>query len=113
MTDEQKLRELLGDLAEDREFQAAMLEEDLISRVALRVLKARKANGLTQAELAKMIGTHQPGIARIEAGESNLRLRTLAQLALALRCEPEALVSERAPRFLEKAATSVLPPSGV
>jgi transcriptional regulator with XRE-family HTH domain len=43
-----------------------------------RVLQeARKAAGLTQAELARRIGTSQPEVARLESPRSNPRIATL------------------------------------
>ena len=92
---------LLEELASDSEFQQAFMEEDLINRVGLRVLAYRKAEGLAQNELAERTGTRQPAIAKIEAGESNLTLRKLAQLALALQCDPADLICEAEPKSLK------------
>ena len=94
-------REPLAGLEDDVGFQVAFLEEDLLNRVAFRVLQYRKAGGLSQAGLAERMQTQQPAIARIEAGEANLTLRTLAQLAFFLGCEPEELVCESEPESLE------------
>jgi len=91
-----ELQKLLEGYTEDPEFQRAMLEEGLINRVALRVMQYRKASELSQPELAELLDTQQPSIARIEAG-ANVTLRTLARLAFALRCEPESLVAEESP----------------
>ncbi len=101
MRGEERLDELLEELADDREFQRAMLEEDLITRVAYRAFLMRRAIGLTQEELAERMGTKQPAIARLEAGDSNIRLRTLARLAFSLKCDAGDLVSPTEPRFLE------------
>lgn len=51
-------------------------------RIAL--VRARLAAGLTQAEVAKAIGTKQSAIARLESGESNPTLDMMARLATAL-----------------------------
>ena len=41
-------------------------EETINAEVALRIYQSRMAAGLTQAELARMGGTQQPVIARLE-----------------------------------------------
>ena len=40
--------------------------------------------GLSQADLAKLLNTHQPAIARLENGLSDPRLTTIKKLATAL-----------------------------
>mgnify|MGYP001104461533 CR=1 FL=1 len=60
-------REPLAGLEDDVGFQVAFLEEDLLNRVAFRVLQYRKAGGLSQAGLAERMQTQQPAIARIAA----------------------------------------------
>ncbi len=85
----------LEGLTDDQTFQVAMLEEGLIHRVARRVMQFRKSLGMSQEALASLIGTKQPRVANIEAGEANITLRTLAQLSFALKCEPENFVVER------------------
>jgi len=50
--------------------------------VTLRTLRLRK--GLSQAQLATAIGTQQPHIARIENGNSDLRLDTCRRIAQVL-----------------------------
>ena len=53
----------------------------LLSKIGMRVLKRRKELGLTQKELAGRLGITTTNIARIEHGEQNLTIRTLAKLA--------------------------------
>ncbi|AOS96727.1 anaerobic benzoate catabolism transcriptional regulator [Microbulbifer aggregans] len=50
---------------------------------SLRTLRLSK--GLSQKELAEMVGTKQPHIARIEAGTSSPQLNTVKRLARALQ----------------------------
>jgi transcriptional regulator with XRE-family HTH domain len=74
------------DLARQVEFAASTLE------VARQVYEARTAANLTQAQLAKKIGTSQSAIARIEdadyEGHSTRLLQRIASaLGLALRVE--------------------------
>jgi DNA-binding XRE family transcriptional regulator len=48
--------------------------------------------GLSQLELAEMIGVTQPAIAQMERSDRRLQRRTLQRLADALRVLPEQLV---------------------
>lgn len=52
--------------------------------VAEAVIRLRRLRGLSQAALARKLGTHQPAITRIERGRVNLGVDTLSQLAEAL-----------------------------
>lgn len=45
----------------------------------------RKARGLTQAQLGRLVGIDQPRIARIEHDPSRVSVHTLLQLLTALR----------------------------
>jgi ribosome-binding protein aMBF1 (putative translation factor) len=53
----------------------------LANDVAIRVLRFRTGHGLSQADLARMTGMRQPNIARLESGEDEPSLSTLARLA--------------------------------
>jgi transcriptional regulator with XRE-family HTH domain len=56
-------------------------------RLALEVFELRKARGLTQRQLGATAGIQQAEISRIEAGNSNPTLSTIAALAQALGAE--------------------------
>ena len=76
---------------EYREVHAALEEEFSLARA---VIAARKRAGLTQAELARRMGTTQPAVTRMESGRIQPSLRTLRRLAeatgskLTIRLEP-------------------------
>ncbi len=53
------------------------------------VLKARKEKGLTQEDLAKMVGTKQSVISRLEKGRANPSVAFLMKLAHALQTSLE------------------------
>ena len=58
--------------------------------LAVQVIELRRRNNLTQAELARRIGTSQPAIARLESGTyRNLTLSFLRRVAGALGAEFE------------------------
>jgi transcriptional regulator with XRE-family HTH domain len=53
----------------------------------MRVIGYRIDNGLTQTGLARLLGMHQPAIARLEAGNHEPSLATLSKLARVLGIE--------------------------
>lgn len=74
------------DLA-DPEIAAEYNRTELAHAVAMRVLKYRTENGLSQSALARLLGMHQPAIARLEAGDHEPALATLERLARGLDIE--------------------------
>ncbi|MDA8301126.1 MAG: helix-turn-helix transcriptional regulator [Actinomycetota bacterium] len=52
--------------------------------VAVRVIRYRAEHGLSQSALARQLGMRQPAIARLEAGDHEPSLGTLARLARGL-----------------------------
>ena len=73
-------------------------------------LKARAAQGLTQAEVAQKIGTTQSAVARMESGKGkhSPSLATLAKYADALGCKLEVRLVRR-PRVERKLTSSSRP----
>ena len=65
---------------------------DLVAHLA----QARKAAGLTQAELAERAGLSRMTVQRLEGGNLDPRLSTLQQLARALDMELHAVPSATA-----------------
>ena len=53
----------------------------------MRVTGYRIDHGLSQTELARLLGMHQPAIARLEAGDHEPSLATLCRLARTLDVE--------------------------
>lgn len=56
-------------------------EADRTFAVPSQLIAARKASGLTQAELAKITGVDQAAISRIERGQTNASLDTISRLS--------------------------------
>lgn len=54
-----------------------------------QVARLRMLRGLTQAQLAEMVGTRQPSIARLENGSSKPSLTFLNKIAAALNAKIE------------------------
>ena len=63
--------------------------------IAEKVAERRQASGLSQRELAELVGTTQSAIARLERGGRPPRIDTLLRIADALDCD---LVVELKPR---------------
>ena len=66
------------------EFRAAYDAEDKRIELALQIIKLRERRGMTQADLAKAIGTRQANVSRLERFDTNLTLGTLEKVAQAL-----------------------------
>ena len=69
-----------------REFRKAFDEEVLMLKIAYKIAQLRKQRHITQRELAKMAGTTQQNISRLEDSDNTrVSLHTLARLAVALK----------------------------
>jgi DNA-binding XRE family transcriptional regulator len=75
----------------DPEFVAAANELE----PGYQIARLRIQRGLTQAELAEMVGTRQPSIARLENGSSVPSLSFLDRIATALDARIELRVIPR------------------
>lgn len=65
----------------DLEMELVQQKKKLIEKIK----KSRLAKGFSQAELAKLVGTKQPAIARMESGQvSEVSLDFLAKVAFCL-----------------------------
>jgi transcriptional regulator with XRE-family HTH domain len=62
-----------------------MVEEAIARRQLLRRLaEDRRANGLSRTTVAARMGTSESAVARLEGGETDTKLSTLARYAAAL-----------------------------
>jgi ribosome-binding protein aMBF1 (putative translation factor) len=71
----------------DPEYRAELERTRFAHEVALRIIAYRAEHGISQTELARRAGMRQPHIARLEAGEHEPSLATLARLSRALGIE--------------------------
>lgn len=101
------IKELLEKSPELREeYEKKRLKLDL----GREVIELRKAKGITQEELAKLVGTRRPNISRIERGEQNVSIETMYKLVKALdgelfitaRGDTVAKLSEKSLKLIEK-----------
>ena len=63
--------------------------------IASQVAERRVARGLSQSELARMVGTTQSAIARLESGGRPPRIDTLLRIADALDCDLQVELTPR------------------
>jgi DNA-binding XRE family transcriptional regulator len=80
-----KLRTFRNRLYEDlkdSEFRAHYEEERQALKLAMKIAKLREKKGLSQQQLAELMGTSQQAISRIESGEyEGFTLKTLEKIA--------------------------------
>ena len=77
--------EVRKSLLRDPEFRLHYEELKFRRQIAEALAAARQRAGLTQAELAELVGTAQPAIARLESGSAGVpSLPFLARVARAL-----------------------------
>lgn len=60
--------------------------------IADAIAASRRANGLSQAQVARALGRHQPFIANIESGERRIDLVELLDIAAIIGLDVEDLV---------------------
>ena len=69
----------------------------LFAQIAGQVADRRKERGLSQADLAELVGTTQSAIARLESGGRPPRIDTLLRIANALDADLLIELLDRAP----------------
>ena len=75
--------QLLADAKVRKEYEALEPQFRLIRDVLLR----RNELNLSQSQLAKLVGTRQPAISRLERGDGSITLTTLRRVANALNAD--------------------------
>jgi len=81
----EKVRTFRDRLREDLrnpEFKAHYQEERQALKLAMKIAKLREKKGLSQQQMAKLMGTSQQAVSRIESGEyEGFTLKTLEKIA--------------------------------
>ena len=92
--------QILAHIAGNDPKRQQQFEEELANReVASRIYQLREKTGLSQAELARRVGTTQSVISRLEdADYEGHSLKTLQRIATALDCVVEVRFVSRAKR---------------
>ncbi len=79
--------EILKKELKNPEFKKYYNEHGRQFEIAYQILRLRKKKKISQAQLAKKIGTKQSNIARMEAGQQNFSVDILGKIAGALGCD--------------------------
>ena len=106
LTDLKTSEQVLAEELRDPDFKHEWDRTALARAVALKVLAYRTEHALSQRGLAKQLDMTQPQVARLEAGEHNPTIDTLARLAQTLDTEFAIDVHphQRPPRLLSARA---------
>lgn len=81
-------RDRLAEDLKDPEFKEAYQKVKQEYLLAKRIAEIRKSKGITQKQLAEMMGTSQQVISKLERGNSdNFNLVTLRKAAIAMNVE--------------------------
>jgi len=83
--------QLLADPKVRAEYEALEPQFRLIRDILLR----RNELNLSQVRLAKLVGTQQPAISRLERGDGNISLNTLRKVADALKADLDISLKAR------------------
>ena len=84
MSELRKAEDIAKDELRDPEVRREYERTVFANAVAVRVIRYRAEHGLSQTALARQLSMWQPAIARLEAGEHEPSLATLARLARGL-----------------------------
>jgi DNA-binding XRE family transcriptional regulator len=72
---------IVSDSLADPEYREEWERTQFAHEVAMRIIAYRAEHEISQTELARRVGMRQPHIARLEAGEHEPSLATLARLS--------------------------------
>ena len=78
--------------------------------LATELAAHRRAAALSQETVAERMGTSQPAIARLEAGEADVRLSTVERYAAAIGCRLEVARRAGAQRFVKQQGDRAMRP---
>jgi ribosome-binding protein aMBF1 (putative translation factor) len=80
-------QDYLKEQLKDAEFKRLYDEHGRQLEIAYQILQLRKKKKMSQAQLAKKIGTKQSNIARMESGQQNFSIDMLEKIAEATNCK--------------------------
>ncbi|MBO4205051.1 helix-turn-helix domain-containing protein [Micromonospora echinofusca] len=119
LSDMKTLDQVVAENRQDPQFQVEWDRTAFARAVAVRVVAHRTRTGLTQRDLAKATGLTQPAIARLERGDHEPSLGTLAKLTKATGLSFDLKVADggvdlsiRSVQHLRKRARVVRVPRG-
>ena len=88
-----------------KDFKTELLKKPNVSRhyealkpkyaIIQAIIARRNELSISQRELARLVGMHQPAICRLERGDSDIKIGTLFKVADALNMELDFHLKER------------------
>lgn len=77
--------------------------EQLLQTIGQAIAKYRQASGLTQAQLAEMLGISNDAVSRMERGKTVPTVLRLLELSEIFQCELADLITESSNRITDQA----------
>jgi len=68
--------------------------------IGIRLRALRLERGISQVELAKLIGTHQTAVSQVEVGRRGVSLRQIVRVCRVLKVTPDRILGENHDRPL-------------
>jgi transcriptional regulator with XRE-family HTH domain len=81
------MEEVFADWEKEPGWKEGYAKAEFEVSLSIRIGQARVRAGLSQSQLAEVVGTTQSVISRIEAANQNMTIDTLYKIAKALNCE--------------------------
>jgi transcriptional regulator with XRE-family HTH domain len=84
----------------DRDPQVRKMADEMLNEMRLEedLAMLREERGMSQSQLAKILGVSQPAIAKIESGKvKNLELKTLVRYTTALGGQVKVIIDKNLP----------------
>lgn len=79
-----RFRDFIEEMKKDEEFKTQYEKASILIEFAREMVLLRKSKGLTQEQLANLVGTKKSNISRIEKGLQNLSVEMMIKIADAL-----------------------------
>ena len=73
------------ELTDNSALKKELEESDILSDIALAFLDYRIKHGLSQVQMAEIIGVSQPMVVKLESGDNNPTVKQLAEICRKLR----------------------------
>jgi transcriptional regulator with XRE-family HTH domain len=103
---EQTVSERFADLLQRAESTDAYQIDRLKVEISERIYDAMKAQGVSNAELARRLGKSRAYVTKLLRGTTNFTLESLVRIGRALSCEVEFELLSKAPKAKARAASA-------
>ena len=90
-----KYEDFKAELLKDPEVRAEYEALEPQFRLIRSIISRRNELNVSQKQLARLVGTRQPGISRLERGDGNITINTLRRIAKALDADLDISLKAR------------------